>query len=176
MLGFLPITSIINPILARFMANNGTKQDFIDLENLIKETDEKHRKAIEEMREQSLKAIEELKLLIAGLAIRASETAMLAQQQVHNGGNGNLGSSLGFNGVSRYTKFEFPRFDGSRVNEWTYKAEQFFEIDNTMEGIKVKLASIHLDGKALNWFQTFLKTREKGRFLLWTEFVESLIA
>lgn len=51
------------------MANSGKKQDIRDLENLIRETDERHNKAMEEMREYNAKALEELKLMIAGFVI-----------------------------------------------------------------------------------------------------------
>ena len=44
----------------------------------------------------------------------------------------------------------------------------------TLEGAKVKMASIHFDGNALNWYQTFLKTRENCRMLSWSEFVDAL--
>ena len=49
--------------LTSSIANNSEKKDFWDLENLIKETDEKHTKAIEEMMEQNSKAMEEIRLL-----------------------------------------------------------------------------------------------------------------
>lgn len=100
------------------MANNGKKQDIRDLENLIKESNERHQKAMEDMRESNAKALEELKLLIAGMAIQNSETTIPVPQQGSRGvGNGVLGYVVGNNGHGHYTKLEFPRFDGSRVTE-----------------------------------------------------------
>lgn len=131
------------------MANNGKKLDLRDHENLIKESDEKHQKAMEEMREHNAKALEELKLLIASKAIQASKIAAPSQQQVPSGGSGILDPNVRYNGTSHYTKLEFPRFDGSRVKEWLYKAKWFFNNDYTLDGAKVKLASIYFDGKAL---------------------------
>lgn len=64
------------------------------------------------------------------------------------------------------------------MNEWLYKAEQFFNIDHTMEGAKFKLLLIHFNGNTIKYFQSFLKTREgeRGRLLLWSDFVEALMS
>ena len=56
---------------------------------------------------------------------------------------------------SRLSKIDFPHFDGEDVQGWVYSCEQFFEVDNTLKNIKVKIASIHLEGKALLWHQSF---------------------
>lgn len=51
------------------------------------------------------------------------------------------------NGITHYTKVEFHSFDGHKVKEWVYKAEQFFDVDQTVEGAKVNLASTHFERK-----------------------------
>lgn len=62
------------------------------------------------------------------------------------------------------------------MNEWLYKADQFFNIDHTLEASKVKLASIHLEDKALHWFKSYIGIREKGKALQRSKFVEALVA
>jgi len=47
-------------------------------------------------------------------------------------------------GLTRLGKIDFPRFDGSRINEWLFKVEEFFGVDFTPEDLKVKMASIHV--------------------------------
>lgn len=95
------------------MTNNRKKQDIRDLENLIRETDEKHQKAMEEMRESNAKALEELKLLIVGRAIPNSEAGFPSHEQASNpANNGVLGPRMGYNGFGHYTKLDFLRFDG----------------------------------------------------------------
>lgn len=90
------------------MTNNRKKQDIRDLENLIRETDEKHQKAMEEMRESNAKALEELKLLITH-----SEAGFPSHEQASNpANNGVLGPRMGYNGFGHYTKLDFLRFDG----------------------------------------------------------------
>lgn len=98
------------------------------------------------------------------------------QQQVSGSSNEILGISLGSSNTSHYTKLEFPDFNGDDLIKWLYEAEQFFKIDNTMDAIKVKLATIHFEGKALYWFKAFLSTKEKEKLILWDEFMEVLIA
>ena len=43
-----------------------------------------------------------------------------------------------------------------------YKYEQFFEIDSMMESRRVKIASIHLLGRALIWHQSYIKGFDVG--------------
>lgn len=46
-------------------------------------------------------------------------------------------------------RLEFPKYNADKLNEWLYKSNQYFEYDQTIEETKVKITSIHLDGKAL---------------------------
>ncbi|KAL8144068.1 hypothetical protein V2J09_017100 [Rumex salicifolius] len=71
---------------------------------------------------------------------------------------------------TRLTKIDFPKFDGTLIKEWIYRCEQFFMIDNTAPELKVRLASIHLEGKALQWHHTYIHTRFE-RFPSWPEYV-----
>ncbi|XP_071688098.1 uncharacterized protein [Rutidosis leptorrhynchoides] len=72
---------------------------------------------------------------------------------------GDEGSSFrhGSSQLMRFTKGEFPRFDGSDVKEWLYRCKQFFEIDNLEDEEKIIIVSIHLYKKALTWHQQFMK-------------------
>lgn len=75
------------------------------------------------------------------------------------------------NGLSaRLTKIGFPMFDGSELREWIYRCEQFFSIDSTPPELKVRLASLHMTGKALPWHHSYLANRY-NIFPLWPEYV-----
>ncbi|XP_039129970.1 uncharacterized protein LOC120266412 isoform X1 [Dioscorea cayenensis subsp. rotundata] len=50
------------------MTNCGKKQDYGDLENLIKEIDKRRSKGIEDVREQNSKALDEIRMLLADMA------------------------------------------------------------------------------------------------------------
>ena len=53
---------------------------------------------------------------------------------------------------------------------WIYKCDQFFEIDNVDEDVKVRIASIHLSERALQWHQSFMKSRSGREWPLWAEY------
>ena len=57
----------------------------------------------------------------------------------------------GGNNLSRLSRIDFPKFEGEDVQGWVYKCEQFFELDVIAEGKRVKIAVIHLTGRALVW-------------------------
>jgi len=59
------------------------------------------------------------------------------------------GMCPGNNTLSRLSRIDFPRFAGEDVQGWVYKYEQFFELDAIVDNRRVKIASIHLFGRAL---------------------------
>ncbi|KAL8143658.1 hypothetical protein V2J09_016690 [Rumex salicifolius] len=62
--------------------------------------------------------------------------------------------------ASCIAKVEFPRFDGGvLLREWISRCEQFFALDNTAPEMKVRLASLHLEGKALQWHHNYIRNR-----------------
>lgn len=98
------------------MAGSDKKQDFITLENLIKESDERHSKVMEEMKEQHARTLDELKMLIvANAAQPIGKLVPIPPQDANEVGpwcsNGGIMSS------SQYTKLEFPRYDGTKLKE-----------------------------------------------------------
>ncbi|XP_022023821.1 uncharacterized protein LOC110924092 [Helianthus annuus] len=80
----------------------------------------------------------------------------------------------GFNFAARLTKIEFPRFNGNDLNAWLFKVEQFFQLDRVTDATKVRLAAIHFEDKALQWYQSFISQRIEGEVLSWVELVEAL--
>ena len=50
---------------------------------------------------------------------------------------------------TRFSKVEFPRFDGTDLEGWLFKCDRFFQIDYTPLNAKVKLVVIHMEGRAL---------------------------
>lgn len=79
----------------------------------------------------------------------------------------------GYQLVNRMTKLEFPSFDGEDFKDWYYKCNQFFELDNTPENMKIRLVSIHLRGRALQWHQGFMSEME-GKTLEWEKYLAEL--
>lgn len=76
----------------------------------------------------------------------------------------------------KLTRLEFPNFNGDKLDEWLYHCEQYFEYDETAEGMKVKVATIHLEGKTLQWHQNFMHNRLRNELPGWEEYIEAISA
>lgn len=61
-------------------------------------------------------------------------------------------------------KLEFPRFDDDNPAAWIYKANQFYNYNQTPAGQMIFLASFHMEGDALVWFQD---SEEASVFTSW---------
>lgn len=89
-------------------------------------------------------------------------------------------SGMGFHGSSSYqastrlSRLEFPRFNGDNFRGWLLRCEQFFEVDNTPSETKVKLAVMHMEGRALQWHQVFSKSRFTSDVPSWEDYVRNL--
>ena len=74
---------------------------------------------------------------------------------------------------SRLTKIGFPMFDGSVLREWIYRCEQFFSFDSTLPELKVRLASLLMTDKSLQWHHAYIENRY-NIFPLWPEYVNAI--
>ncbi|XP_057497404.1 uncharacterized protein LOC130782134 [Actinidia eriantha] len=69
-------------------------------------------------------------------------------------------------------KLDFSKFFGEDPESWIYKCEKFFELNATEDNQKLRLASLHLEDKAMTWFRWF----EKSHTLrTWQEFCRVLL-
>lgn len=59
---------------------------------------------------------------------------------------------------TRYAKIDFHKFFGDDPSGWVYKCERFFEYNSIDHSNKVKLAILHLEDRAIQWYQWFEKT------------------
>jgi hypothetical protein len=69
-------------------------------------------------------------------------------------------------------KLEFPRWDDEDPSGWVSRAECFFKYHHTPADSKVEIASISLDGDAIQWFDWLVACRGEPT---WDEFVEGLL-
>ncbi|KAG8386329.1 hypothetical protein BUALT_Bualt03G0137600 [Buddleja alternifolia] len=69
---------------------------------------------------------------------------------------------------------EFPKFCGEVLRGWMYRREQFFKVDDIPSEAKVKLAALHLEGKALQWHQIFMQTHLTRELPNWEEYARAL--
>ena len=76
--------------------------------------------------------------------------------------------------ATRHTKVDFPRFAGVDLNGWLFICQHFFEVDQTPMDVRVKLAAINLEGKALQWHQNWTKFKKNDDAVTWEEYVNAL--
>ncbi|KAJ7949633.1 Ty3/gypsy retrotransposon protein [Quillaja saponaria] len=65
--------------------------------------------------------------------------------------------------MKRAMQVEFPKFDGDNLRTWIFKSQEFFEVDQTPEEMKVQIAAMHFGEKASEWYQGFLEERDMIR-------------
>lgn len=108
--------------------------------------------------------------LITGLSTRVVQLGSLPAGEGIRRSNGGIHNNQEGNFTfSRFGRVEFPKFAGEDVSGWIYRCEQFFCVDSTAEHVKVKIISIHLEGKALMWHQSYMKTFGEGIWPNWDE-------
>nr|GEY34178.1 hypothetical protein [Tanacetum cinerariifolium] len=101
--------------------------------------------------------------LTSGLA-QLTQMLQKLEERLNNGeGPSQRRDNGGHNGANtsgtygRLTKIEFPKFDGDDVLSWLYRVNNFFDMDNIVDEQKIRLVSMHMFGKALNWHQHFMR-------------------
>lgn len=111
---------------------------------LDKKYDEKHAELSAQMA-QMFAGMEEMRVMMR-------ERATIPEDSTKSGNGPRFGvqqNNTGNHYATRISKVDFPKFDSRNVHEWLYRCENFFRLDETTPDSKVMLASIHLEGLAL---------------------------
>jgi hypothetical protein len=74
---------------------------------------------------------------------------------------------------SKYQEHRFPKFDGEDPSDWIDTANQYFLVHQIPHNCKILLASIHMEGQALEWFH---KMYFLGSFPSWEVLTQELWA
>ncbi|KAK2455764.1 hypothetical protein QL285_003186 [Trifolium repens] len=69
-------------------------------------------------------------------------------------------------------KVELPPFDGEDPVGWITRAETYFEVQETSEEVKVRLAKLSMEGTTIHWFNLLRDTENN---LTWTRLKQALI-
>jgi hypothetical protein len=68
---------------------------------------------------------------------------------------------------------KLPLFEGDDPVAWITRAEIYFDVQNTTEEMKVKLARLSMEGSTIHWFKLLLETEDE---LTWVKLKKALIA
>ncbi|XP_042987252.1 uncharacterized protein LOC122315435 isoform X1 [Carya illinoinensis] len=74
-------------------------------------------------------------------------------------------------GVQRNVRLDFPRFSGTEPDGWVFKANQYFDCFMVPFHQKLMVASHHMEGDALVWYQNGI---DSGQFNSWETLVVAL--
>jgi hypothetical protein len=64
-------------------------------------------------------------------------------------------------------------FEGEDLVAWITRAEIYFDVQNTVDDMKVKLARLSMEGATIHWFNLLMETEDQ---LTWEKLKKSLIA
>ena len=117
-------------------------------------------------REAQERAHAQLRELITGLSVQVMQLSNKKHENLTPGGNN----------LSTLFRIDFPKFEGEDAQGWFYKCAEFFELDDIMKNRKVKVASIHLSGKALVWHQSYMKGVAAGTWPPWEGYKVAILS
>jgi hypothetical protein len=68
-------------------------------------------------------------------------------------------------------KLAFPVFDGKNPRIWKDKCENYFQIMNTTDAMKLVIASMHMEGNSARWLQVYKLKNGLGS---WEQFIQAV--
>ena len=133
----------------------------------LKSTTDHHNKDIQEIHKITsihTPTLNEMSQQLATILqkLNASESVDYNLENPYRLGDRNCHQSV--SGFSRLVKLDFPRFSGEEPTSWIYKVNQYFRYYKIPESEKLMMASFHMEGEALVWFQ---EGEEAGVFGNW---------
>lgn len=74
-------------------------------------------------------------------------------------------------GDAKGVRLEFPYFEETNLATWCFKTNQYFEFHQTQPTHKLLMASYHLQGKVMVWYQDAM---DSGIFTNWDSFCRAI--
>ena len=72
-----------------------------------------------------------------------------------------------------WKKVKLPLFEGDDPVAWITRAETYFDVQNTTDEMRVKLARLSMEGSTIHWFNLLMETEDN---LSWEKLKRGLIA
>ncbi|KAL2226258.1 UNVERIFIED_CONTAM: hypothetical protein Sindi_1984500 [Sesamum indicum] len=96
-------------------------------------------------------------------------SSRIAAQQTVGGENTSFTDTAGYNSIH---KMEFPLFNGEDARAWIRRFTRYFQMIPILEGQKVDLAPIHLQGRVELWYQGHVEKRGEPT---WQELIVNIL-
>ncbi|CAJ2651202.1 unnamed protein product [Trifolium pratense] len=98
----------------------------------------------------------------------------IGQKEVNSGASVNsVGDSIQSESRLSGKKVKLPVFDGDDPVAWITRAEIYFDVQNTSDEMRVKLARLSMEGPTIHWFNLLRETEDD---LSWEKLKKALIA
>ncbi|KAH7655598.1 hypothetical protein IHE45_18G022800 [Dioscorea alata] len=141
------------------------------LKEQLEKQAERHDQAIRELKEQQDKVMKEMRSLLLNLQpIQTGNTDSIIVVAVRS----ELELAYSKTIQPKLTRLELPRFNGDGLYDWLYRCNQYFELDDTTDSVKIKIASIHMEDRALQWHRNYLRCRKDRGVVLWKDYVAAM--
>ncbi|KAG8374568.1 hypothetical protein BUALT_Bualt10G0009000 [Buddleja alternifolia] len=124
--------------------------------------------------EHNEKMFEDIRSMIAAMETQhhQSHSPRSGEHEGTSDGRGNWGQ--GYQVPTKRSKIRFPHFNGEDLGGWIFRAEKFFEMDDTPLDTRVQLAAVHFEAKALQWHQNLMRAKLTRDLPPWGEYVQAL--
>ncbi|XP_052111623.1 uncharacterized protein LOC127742995 [Arachis duranensis] len=102
------------------------------------------------------------------------DSLKLKQVVTDRGGPGDLSEYTAESRLPNWPKgmkTELPMFDGEKVEEWTFRAREYFELYSVPETWRVRMLSFHMTGPAYTWYRWCINNSINHT---WESFLEAL--
>ena len=144
--------------------------------SLLKTTTDHHGHSLQEINKQLNANTQQLNVISLALQkLMEAEEQRLQQPMSSKSSSPSPNArvvSLPISHTTKSVRLDFPRFKGDDPASWVYKSNQYFSFYQTPFDERLLMASFHMDGDALVWFQD---NDENGVFATWEGFVDALL-
>lgn len=125
------------------------------------------------------KQMENVTTTLQGLALHMQQQSVLLTELSKQTGKRTLEAEPSVGDLSKNEsrlagkKVKLPLFEGGEPVAWITRAEIYFDVQNTSDARRVKLARLSMEGATIHWFNLLMETEDD---LSWEKLKKSLIA
>lgn len=105
--------------------------------------------------------------------IMSELSKQIAQKGVNRESENSVGESSQEESCLSGKKVKLPLFEGDDLVAWITRVEIYFDVQNTTDKMRVKLARLSMEGSTIHWFNLLMETEDE---LSWEKLKRVLIA
>ena len=105
--------------------------------------------------------------------IMSELSKQIAQKGVNRESENSVGESSQEESRLSGKKVKLPLFEGDDLVAWITRVEIYFDVQNTTDKMRVKLARLSMEGSTIHWFNLLMETEDE---LSWEKLKRALIA